>query len=689
MIEITVENLYQSLYVCLMVSGCWALIVLLKSILDFSRTGPQIKDEVLINYRFYTFYSLLSLTFWVFLISFYLAVIGNYLYISLTIIFGNEFSINASIFWSIFSITFFTCLQFSKHLLFNPTSIMLSSLYSMRKFTKLWEKLSPALFRYIHGFLIAVFSLLIILSSYRLINNDYYDVLIFYSVNVSALLAIYLFSVMPYTMGKPNKHHSTDKPNIIMIGVDTLRADRISKKRKEESITPNIDAFLKRSLFFKNCFVSIARTAPSLVSLMTGILPWKHKIRDNFASADELNLSVKPFPRILNENGYNTAVVSDWCGSDYGKFDFGFKFKDLPEDQWNIRYFIRQGPKDMRLFLSLFFSNRLGRAFLPEIFYLGGVSKGKYLLERSKYWINRLSQEQQPFYLNIFFSTTHPPFGSEYPYYMMYSDKDYGGESKFAMSRLRDPFEIIESQKEPKEAFDLEQILSLYDGSVKNFDDQVSEILDYLNKNGLDKNTIIVIYSDHGMEFFENDTWGQGNSILSDFSYKVPLIISTPNMFKKIETEQIVRTIDIVPTLLEMIGIETKDQYDGQSLLPIAYEKQQLNLDVIGETGIWFSRPPGMKENHLHYPDLLDILEIPDKKDGTIVLKSEYKKSIYEAKDSMIISGKWKLVNQPLATGSIYMLYNRENDPENKVDLSDKFPDIVEVLKKRLEENTN
>ncbi|HFB65189.1 MAG TPA: DUF229 domain-containing protein [Aeromonadales bacterium] len=475
------------------------------------------------------------------------------------------------------------------------------------------------------------------------------------------------------------------QPNIIMIGSDTLRKDRVGRIRNTQSITPNIDKLVKKSISFENCFVPIARTAPSLLSFFSGLLPWRHKIRDNFSEPKDCQLDVTPLAKMLKNNGYTTAVISDWCGTDLTKFNLGFQRQDLPEDQWNLRYFIRQGPKDIRLFLSLFLQNHFGRLFLPEIFYLGGVPKGKHLIQRSKSWITQLSRQKQPFFLNIFFGTTHPPFGSEYPYYSKYADPNYWGESKFSMARLTEPEEIIRSQKEPKEAFDLDQIIDLYDGTVTNFDDQVADILASIKENKIEDNTIVIIYSDHGMEFFENETWGQGNSVFSDLSYKVPLIIYNPQWQVARKIEQNIRSVDLLPTLLDILNIKNTENYDGQSLVDLIENNIPKELDVLAETGIWFSKPPGMSEDHLHYPELLDLIDITD--DGTIVLRAELKESIYNAKDKMLISGQWKLVCQPLKNGNVFSLYDRFNDPENKKDISKKYPDKFIMMKQKFLES--
>ena len=123
------------------------------------------------------------------------------------------------------------------------------------------------------------------------------------------------------------------------------------------------------------------------------------------------------------------------------------------------------------------------------------------------------------------------------------------------MARLTDPWDIIRRQGDSKREFDLEQITDLYDGCVRNFDAEVQRIVAHLEACGLADNTIVVIYSDHGMEFFEHETWGQGNSVRSDFSARVPLIIVDPRLKGARTCPRVVRSIDVAPTLLDLLGI--------------------------------------------------------------------------------------------------------------------------------------
>ena len=489
---------------------------------------------------------------------------------------------------------------------------------------------------------------------------------------------------------RPKAGKPCARPNILMIGSDTLRADRLGGAGYPRPLTPFIDRLASRGTRFTACYVPCARTAPSLLSLLTGTWPHTHGVRDNFVADSETRLPVAALPQILAAHGYRTAAISDWSGGDMRKFPLGFQHLDLPDDQWNIKYLIRQGPKDLRLFLSLFTHGRFGKWALPELYYLAGVPLTSLVGRDARALISSFADDGQPFFLNVFASTTHPPFGSEYPYYTLWSDRTYGGESKFVMARLTDPWEIIRRQGDSKKEFELDQIIDLYDGCVRNFDAEVERIVEHVRACGLLENTVVVIYSDHGMEFFEHDTWGQGNSVRGDASAMVPLVIVDPRRASAGACTRIVRSIDVAPTLLELAGIAPHADIDGTSLVPYLDDAAtDMGLAAFNETGIWLTEVPGMPEEHLRYPNLLDLLEVPDTSTGTLAIKREYQEIIVAAKDRMVRIGPWKLIYQPTTNGPLRALFNLASDPECLRDVAAEHPGVVERLDRLLVEWMN
>ena len=662
-----------------------AVLISAKSLSDFSQTGPQIQAEIRHHYRWYSLTAFARLTGWALLLLSLMGALGITLYAALAAATGLVYTFGGAFIAAFLGIALITSWQFCRQLLYLPASLVASMHYRLSRFYPLWRCLNPARLRWFGAALDALALVLFGCASHRLIELDAIAPLAALWGSMAALLGLVGWANAISEPAPVKSQRSDSRPNILMLGSDTLRADRLGAAGYRRQLTPRLDNLAASATQFTHCYVPCARTAPSLISLFSGTWPHRHGIRDNFVADDETRLDVPCLPALLAAAGYNTVAVSDWCGADLGKFALGFDAVDAPDDQWNIKYLMRQGPKDLRLFLSLFTHNRFGKRFLPELYYLAGVPLTHEVGRDARTHLSRLAQSDKPFLLNVFLSATHPPFGSEYPYYSHFADPAYAGESKFVMARLTDPQEIIRSQGDGRKEFDLDQILDLYDGCVQSFDDEAGRMLDHLSACGLADDTIVVIYSDHGMEFFEHETWGQGNSAVGDFSAKIPLIIHDPRVAAHAIDSQIVRSVDIAPTLLELVGITIPATMQGVSLAAIVRgEQRDLGLAAFNETGIWITDLPGMPEAHLRYPNLLELLEVPDKASGALAIKPQYRDIVFKAKDRMIRVGRWKLVYQPIQDGALYQLFDLATDPACQHNRIADEPALAQALRQQL-----
>jgi arylsulfatase A-like enzyme/GT2 family glycosyltransferase len=671
--------LVDALLGALVLAGALTGLLLAKSIRDFSRTGPKLREEIVGRYRSYVIYALIRLAAATLVIGVFWGFPGGMLWLAAIKAAELGWPSMSSMVGASLTLFLATVYAACRALSLNPGLVIASWSYRTARVHRLWRRLSPRGLNLIARALVATgLAIVLVLALMRARQGALAE------ANALVLATVGYLSLIVFAIREPEAvsrtRPRTSRPNLLMIGSDTLRADRIGAIRDGTSLTPNIDLLASMGTRFTNCYVPCARTAPSLISMLTGTWPHHHGVRDNFAADAEKKLHCPTLPKVLRQLGYRNAAVSDWCGADLGKFDFGFDILDLPEDQWNLKYLIRQGPKDIRLFLSLFLHNRVGRLLLPEIYYLGGVPQTSQLGRRGRHIVSRLASAGEPFFLNLFYSTTHPPFASEYPYYVRYADADYKGESKFAMARLTEPFEIIRRQGEPREEFDLDQILALYDGCVAQFDEEVGRLIRHVEACGLLQDTLIVLYSDHGMEFFEHGTWGQGNSALGDFSARVPLVLAGPNVVTGQCVDQVVRTVDLMPTLLDLLAAPSI-KCDGTSLKPSMIDPgQDLRLSAFNETGIWVTSIPGLPDGHLSYPDLLQLLDVPDDMTGTLSIKEEFRQPTLRAKDRMVREGKWKLVYQPLENGMRLALYDVEIDPGCTENIADRHAEVVARL---------
>lgn len=662
----------------------FAGLLLGKSLLDFSQTGPPLDREVLRHYRVSLAMSLGRLVLAAFLLAELLALPGILAYLAGLALFGLPYQPAFAVLASMFSLAALVFLQFCRVLHASPGVIVASSHYAMPRFYPLWARLNPKrLKHWSRSVLLLYYSWMALGAGALYWQGAIYSALGLVLLHGLAHL-IYLGMIserepLPL-LDTDNQPEIRTRPNLLMIGSDTLRADRLGHAGYRRALTPNLDRLADQGAVLTHCYVPCARTAPSLLSLFTGVWPHSHGVRDNFVSDPECKLTLATLPGLLSEAGYHTAAVGDWAASDLSKFNLGFTSMDVPADQWNLKFLMRQGPKDIRLFLSLFLGNSIGKFFLEEIYYLGGVPLTRQLGLRARQMLEQLGADDQPFFLNVFMASTHPPFASEYPYYTMYADPAYRGPSKFAMAKLTEPFEIIRRQGEPREEFDLEQILDLYDGCVKSFDDELGKILHYLEASGLARDTLVVVYSDHGMEFFEHGTWGQGNSAIGDFSARIPIVMAGASLPAATRLNGVTRSIDLAPTLLELLGLPPAASMEGVSLAAALKGATLPELPAFYETGIWLTRLPGTPDGHLSYPGILELLDVPDLASGTLAIKQKYQQQVIVAKDRMVRCGRWKLVYQPLVEGKLLQLYDIESDPDCRDDLSALQTDVTARL---------
>lgn len=676
----------QSIYAVLAVSVSFVLLLITKSVLDFSRSGPQIAEEVTRSYLAYAGFALTRLGLWASLITAMMATAGVVVYHALRALFRWRYHWLAAFVAAGLAVGLITGVRLTHYLLYMPGGLMASLNFRVSRLYPLWEALTPGRVALLEWVTVLLFAVPIVLAAIVLTRRgDLPRAMGMGAFAVAAALITWAgWSPEPEAAVSTAQSPAT-RPNILMIGSDTLRADRLGVNGADRPLTPHIDSLAAQGTNFAQYIVPLGRTGPSMVTLFTGTWPGTHGIRSNYVSDDAIDLRVPTLPRILGDAGYSTAVVSDWAGSDLGKFRLGFDHVDTSPDQWNLKYLLRQGPKDIRLFLSLFTHNRFGKTFIPEVYYLAGMPLTAEVGRDTRIQIRLAAALGKPFFINTFVAATHGPFSSTYPYYSLYADPAYRGNSLFSMSDVSSIEDVLKAQAAGKQHFDVRQIFDLYDGAVKSFDDEVGRILAYLKKSGLDQNTIVVIYSDHGVDLFEGETWGQGN-IVSDYTHRVPLVIYDPRRPGGGIVKRTVRAVDVAPTLLELAQVPVPKSMEGGSLLPFI-ERGNAEPDRVAfaETGIWITQVPGLPKDRIMYPSVLDLLEIANKQTGTLSIKSKYREVIVRAKSRLAREGRWALVYFPLTHGVQYNLYDMETDLAMRHDVIAQHPDIAARLKAKLD----
>ncbi len=396
------------------------------------------------------------------------------------------------------------------------------------------------------------------------------------------------------------------KPNVLFIFVDDLRPE-LGSYGKKFAITPHIDKFSSRAVVFKNHFVSVPTCGASRASLLTGRVPRKLADLSNnvfetrlLDHATQHNLEPESFIEQFRRNGYKTVGIGKISHAADG---FIYKYLDAKSNQpelpksWDELLF---DPGIWKTGWNAFFgyadgSNRNALSGMVKPYEAADVDDEGYpdgltaslAVEKLK----ELSSQGKPFFLGVGFFKPHLPFNAPKKYWDLYDPeeiptspfteipegmnvKSLHQSAEFNSYRQGEEKGTLE--KSVSEAY-AKKIRHAYMASVSYVDAQIGKVLDALQAAGLEKNTLVVLWGDHGWHLGDDRVWGKHT--LTEWSLKSPLIISLPNQTKTIIRNEVVGTIDIYPTLMNLAEIDLPGSLDGKTLLPLMNMKKNTKWD--------------------------------------------------------------------------------------------------------------
>ncbi len=368
------------------------------------------------------------------------------------------------------------------------------------------------------------------------------------------------------------KSDNADRPNIILISFDTLGANHVGAYGYGKPTTPNLDQFAAEAALFENHFSVSRITLPSHMTMFTSVYPSVHQVTDSFASV--LDDEFKTLAELLAESGYETGALVDGdrelnIGAAHG-FDQGFDFYEHYPDRF-VKHEKLYVVKRLFNFLENFLHRR-GVADMHSDKIFGGALS----------WIGA-RESSRPFFLFLHTYDIHGDFGTRLPYvapaeYSELIKSDYAGDfngcgksGECATSYLVEINKRIRRGSDPKaflSAEDAAYIATLYDRGIRYTDDEFGKFFDGLKRMNVHDNTIIMLTSDHGEEFYQHNQLKHVQYY--DEVLKVPLLIRyPPKISAGTKIPGLSRSVDLAPTLLHLAGLEHNlSQFQGVSLLP-------------------------------------------------------------------------------------------------------------------------
>lgn len=462
-------------------------------------------------------------------------------------------------------------------------------------------------------------------------------------------------------------------PNVLLVVIDSLRSDHVSALGHARPTTPSLDRLIAGSTTFPDSYVAIARTFPSLITLLTGRLPFRHGIRTMFPTFAERQVSGPTLPGFLKEHDYATGVVGDYAAEIFADVRLGFDRVDVP--RFDFTTIFKQSLLERQTLLLAFLDNPLGRRLFPELAILPQYSLPAEVTRKAIAVAGRLPS---PFFLTVFYSATHFPYTAAYPDYLRFTAPGYRGPFRWSAS-----FPASASGL-PTDA-DREQVRALYDGALLGADRALGDLLAWLEGAGLAGETIVIVTGDHGESLLEPGAgFGHGDHFWGGLrSYRVPLVIRAPGRPPEgVRREVDVRDVDLLPTIADLLGLAPPVAGDGISV----FQPFPGVRPVYAETGLWMdpSSMAGREDMRLPYPDILGVAEVDARHGDEVVLKREFSDLTRTAKHRLYKEGRWVLLYLPTRAGVRYELYDAQSDPDLRRDVLAQHPETAASLRASL-----
>jgi len=324
------------------------------------------------------------------------------------------------------------------------------------------------------------------------------------------------------------------KTNLILIGIDSLRADHMNLYGYPRLTTPHIDKYAARGCVFENSFSPHIPTTPGYGSMFTGMDCFGMNV---VALRHEGGLDPKltTLAEILGGKGYDTSCIG---------------FSGNPASRGFQKYVDFEGWGSWEAGRSHKAEN-LNKVTIPEL--------------------RRLAGEKKPFFLFMRHMDPHSPYLPPFPFERIFYDGNEFDQNNHSLDPVMKfkPFCDYFASWFPPGCHDKDYIIAQYDGAVAYMDACIASIFTSIQELGIEEDTLVVIDSDHGETLYDHDCYFDHHG-LYECTLHIPLAFVLPGRVpagkRFSETTQMK---DITPTILDLLGVESKIKFDGRSLLPL------------------------------------------------------------------------------------------------------------------------
>jgi arylsulfatase A-like enzyme len=344
---------------------------------------------------------------------------------------------------------------------------------------------------------------------------------------------------------------SATSPNVVLICVDALRPDHMSVYGYDRDTTPNLQRFADGATVFNNAYSHGNRTIIAMPSLFTGLYPSFHGAVGKGKVMIPLPESRTTMAQVCRDVGYTTvgAMSNVFLKTPYG-LTKGF---DRIEDFQLMRF-------TLSVYRALV---KLGLIEKPPYTYY--APDATVVTDTGLEWLDRV--KDGPFFLFLHYMDVHHPYTPPAEFETMFDtvidavDRDMLFTKTRAMVRNPPPLELP--------ADELRRLVDLYDACIRYTDEEIGRFLYELESLDLERETVVIFTADHGDEFLDNGSLYHTNLAIEAL-IRVPLIVGRyplPDAGRRVKS--MVRHVDVLPTVAELVGGETPMAIHGGSFLPL------------------------------------------------------------------------------------------------------------------------
>jgi len=420
--------------------------------------------------------------------------------------------------------------------------------------------------------------------------------------------------------------HKKPLPNIVMIGIDALRPDHLGIYGYPRPTSPNIDRLAEKGVVFENAYSTAPFTLPSVISVYTSLYPSAHGISfDYFPSWERVEyLKENNLFQFLAQAGYQEVIFSNgWANA-------------LKHMLFNLK---------------------------TDLEFKGMSGDARQLSDLAINWLDK-NRSRKPFFMFLYYLEPHTPYQPPERYLEIFSFKQKRKRANLSFC-LR-----VNRNRDLLEEDTLQELVNLYDAEIRYADEEIGRVINKLEEERLLDNTVIVIWADHGEAFQEHGYVCHSVKLYREF-IQIPLIIYLPdNPSPGRRIKEYVSHIDIMPTLLELAGVDLPEKIQGKSLLPLIQGRVKREFKarkVFAE----------LSYDLVYFPYSAFKPGFQKKRKKTAGPECKYVQSI--------ISPPWHYIWYK-ETGR-EELFNLETDPEERENLVEKYPELAGRLREILKEH--